>query len=228
MSCSYKILAIETSTTACSAALQVGDEVVEQFEIAPRQHSDLILAMVDQLLVDAGITLSQLDSIAFARGPGAFTGLRIAAGVVQGLAFAADLPVTPVSTLAAMAHGAFCSTGTNKILVANDAGMNEVYFGAYQVTEFGKAQLVGSEHVIPISAISEIEGNGWLAIGSGWESYAEQVPAELQDKIEQTQIECYPHAKDVVDLAQVLFSTGKFVLAEEAVPIYLRDKVVGN
>lgn len=227
MSCN-KILAIETSTTACSAALQVGDEVVELFKIAPRQHSDLILPMVDQLLVDAGILLKQLDSIAFARGPGAFTGLRIAAGVVQGLAFASDLPVTPVSTLAAMAHGAFREFDMQNILVANDAGMNEIYFGAYIIPKLGCADLQGKESVTSLADIPKLDGDEWLALGSGWDKYADQIPKGLVDKLKKTEVDYYPHAKDVVTLAQGIFSNGGYVSAEEAIPTYLRDKVVGN
>ncbi len=226
MSCN-KILAIETSTTACSAALQIGDEVVEVFKVAPRQHSNLILPMVDQLLVEAGISLTQLDSLAFARGPGAFTGLRIAAGVVQGMAFASDLPVTPVSTLAVMAHGAFRDYGAQRVLVANDAGMKEVYFGAYVISGFGQADLQGEEYVVPLSKVPEVNDGEWLALGSGWES-TDQIPKGLVSQLTQTVTAYYPHAKDVVHLAQSVFASGGYVSAEEAVPIYLRDKIVGN
>ena len=223
-----KILAIETSTTACSAALQVEGEIVEQFKIAPRQHSDLILPMVDQLLAEADITLGQLDSIAFAQGPGAFTGLRIAAGVVQGLSFAVDLPVTPVSTLATMAHGAFREFGAEQILVANDAGMKEVYFAAYHVPGQGKATLLGKEWVTALDAIPGVSEGEWLALGSGWQSYAELIPDSFADKLQKTLVEYYPHARDVVSLAQGIFAEGGCVAPEQAVPVYLRDKVVGN
>ncbi len=226
MSCN-KILAIETSTTACSAALQVGSEVAEVFKVAPREHSNLILSMVDQLLVEAGISLIQLDSIAFARGPGAFTGLRIAAGVVQGMAFASDLPVTPVSTLAAMAHGAFRDYGAQRVLVANDAGMGEVYFGAYFVPAFAQAELQGEECVTPLSKVPAINDGEWLALGSGWQG-TDQMPKGLAGQLTQTVTAYYPQAKDVVHLAQSVFANGGYVSAEEAVPIYLRDKIVGN
>ncbi len=223
----HKILAIETSTTACSAALQIGDEVIGAFEIAPRQHSELIISMVDKLLVESGLSLCQLDSIAFSRGPGAFTGLRIAAGVVQGLAFASDLPVTPVSTLAAMAHGAFRDYGTQRVLVANDASMKEVYFGAYYIPELGQANLLGKERVTSMADIPLLEGGEWLALGNGWQRYADQIPAAVVDQVHKRVVEYYPDAKEVVSLAQTLFSKGECVAAEEAVPAYLRDKVVG-
>ena len=225
---SHKILAIECSTAACSAALQVDGEITEKFQLAPRQHSDLILPMVDQLLSDANLSLTQLDTIAFARGPGAFTGLRIAAGVVQGLAFGADLPVTPVSTLAAMAHGAFRELSANNILVANDASMGEVYFAAYRVQQYGEVELLGDEHVWPLSNITELKAGEWLALGSGWHNYHEQISDSIKSGILQTVAEYYPHAYDVACLAQGIYQQGGAVPAEEAVPRYLRDKVVGN
>lgn len=223
-----KILAIECSTSACSAALQVGGEVIERFQVAPRQHSDLILPMVEQLMSEAGLTLSQLDTIAFAQGPGAFTGLRIAAGVVQGLAFGADLSVTPVSTLATMAHGAFREFGANNILVANDASMGEVYFGAYHVSHYGEAELLGSEHVWPLASVTEPVSGKWLALGSGWSNYQDQISEPILSVISQTIAEYYPHAYDVACLAQGIYRQGGSLLAEQAIPLYLRDKVVGN
>ncbi|MCF6218011.1 MAG: tRNA (adenosine(37)-N6)-threonylcarbamoyltransferase complex dimerization subunit type 1 TsaB [Gammaproteobacteria bacterium] len=227
MSCN-KILAIETSTAACSAALQVGSEVIGEFKVAPRQHSELIISMVDKLLVESGVSLRQLDSIAFSRGPGAFTGLRIAAGVVQGLAYASDLPVTPVSTLAAMAHGAFRNYGTQQVLVANDASMKEVYFGAYYIPELGQANLLGKECVTSMADISLLDEGEWLALGNGWQRYADQIPATVAEQLHKRVVEYYPDAKEVVSLAQTLFSRGEYVAAEEAIPVYLRDKVVGN
>ncbi len=225
---SHTILAIETSTNACSAALQVGGDVIERFEIAPRQHTDLILPMVEQVLAASGISLKQLDSIAFAQGPGAFTGLRIAAGVVQGMAMAVDCPVTPVSTLAAMAHGAFREFASSNVLVANDASMGEVYYGAYHIPEFGRAELQGLEHVTALQAIPDVDDREWLALGNGWSSYAEQVPHGINERVVETQSEYFPHAQDVVHLAQGLFESGQIVSADLAIPVYLRDKVVDN
>ena len=225
---SSKILAIECSTAACSAALMVDGEVIERFQMAPRQHSDLILPMVESLLGDADLSLKQLDTIAFARGPGAFTGLRIAAGVVQGLAFGADLPVTPVSTLAVMAHGGFREFSANKILVANDASMAEVYYAAYHVSQYGEAELIAEEHVWPLSSVTEVADGQWLALGSGWQKYQEHVADSIKDRISQTISEYYPHAYDVACLAQGIYQRGGSVAAEDAIPLYLRDKVVGN
>ena len=131
------ILAIDTSTEACSAALLLGDEVRERFEIAPRRHSELILRMIDELFRESGLTLTSLAGLAFGRGPGSFTGVRIAAGVIQGLALGADLGVAPISTLAALAQGAHRQTGSRQVLSVIDARMGEVYWGIYELDASG-------------------------------------------------------------------------------------------
>ena len=128
-----KILAIDTSTEACSAALLIDGDLQGVYKLAPREHSLLILKMIDGLLSDAGITVSELDAIAFGRGPGSFMGLRIAAGVVQGIAYAHELPVIPVSTLKAIAQRASEETRHQHVLAAIDARMDEVYWAAYSL-----------------------------------------------------------------------------------------------
>jgi tRNA threonylcarbamoyladenosine biosynthesis protein TsaB len=126
-----KILALDTATEACSAAIIVDSEISEKSLIAPRRHADLILSMIDELLSDSGVALSELDAIAFGRGPGAFTGIRIAAGIVQGLAYGADLPVIPISTLAALAQGT--NENSDFIISAIDARMSEIYTAIYRL-----------------------------------------------------------------------------------------------
>src|SRR5579872_2888616 len=126
-----KLLALDTSGDACSVALRVGQSVIVQEKIASQQQSSCVLPMVQHILAEAGLALSQLDALAFGRGPGSFTGLRIAAGVIQGLAFAADLPVLPISTLAALAQGVYRQTQAQAVLSAIDARMQEVYWGVY-------------------------------------------------------------------------------------------------
>ncbi|HED40783.1 MAG TPA: tRNA (adenosine(37)-N6)-threonylcarbamoyltransferase complex dimerization subunit type 1 TsaB, partial [Chromatiales bacterium] len=142
-----KLLAIDTATEACSAALSINGEISERYEIAPRQHATLILPMIDSLLSEAGITLAQMDAIAFGRGPGAFTGVRIGVGVVQGLAFSIERPVVPVSSLAAMAYGAMAKFNATNVLAGIDARMGEVYWGAYQRSSDGGMREVGEESV---------------------------------------------------------------------------------
>ena len=129
-----RILAIETSSAACSAALSVDGEVVERDALAPRQHAALILPMIESLLAESGCAVGELDAIAFGRGPGSFTGVRIAASIVQGIAFAADLPVIPVSTLAALAFGAMRESSVPRVIAALDARREEVYWACYERT----------------------------------------------------------------------------------------------
>ena len=147
-----KILAIDTATEACSAALYIDGERRSTYQLAPRQHSRLILKMIDGLLADADLSVNQLDAIAFGRGPGSFMGLRIAAGVVQGIAFAHDIPVIAISTLKAIAQRAYEQTKNKHILVAIDARMDEVYWAVYSMNmdslKEQQWQLDGEEQVI--------------------------------------------------------------------------------
>lgn len=220
-----KLLAIETATDACSAALSIEGEVLERFALAPRGHTELILPMLDEIVAEAGIHLSQLDAIAFGRGPGAFTGVRIAVGVTQGIAFAMDLPVVPVSTLAAVAQG----VGAQRVLVALDARMDEVYWGAYQRSAAGLVSLVGEECVAPPAEVPLPEGGGWRGAGAGWAAYASILPAHCAQRLASPEAgwdsEILPHARDVALLGVAGFAAGQAVSAEQALPVYLRDKV---
>lgn len=134
---STRILAIDTATEACSVALWNNGEKHALFEICPREHTQRILPMVQQVLAESGVTLNQLDALAFGRGPGSFTGVRIGIGIAQGLAMGAELPMIGVSTLATMAQGAFRLTGATQVLAAIDARMGEVYWGQYQRQDNG-------------------------------------------------------------------------------------------
>ncbi|MFZ4702392.1 MAG: tRNA (adenosine(37)-N6)-threonylcarbamoyltransferase complex dimerization subunit type 1 TsaB, partial [Candidatus Methylumidiphilus sp.] len=148
-----KLLSLETSTEACSAALYLDGEITERYQLAPQQHNKLILPMIQSLLAEADLKLHQLDALAFGRGPGSFTGVRIAAGIVQGLAFGADLPVAPVSTLAAMAQEVFAESDSQYALPCIDARMGEVYWGVYRRGNDGMAKLSGSEVVADAGAV---------------------------------------------------------------------------
>jgi len=219
-----KLLAIETATEACSAALYLDGEVTEQYRLAPRQHAQLLLGMTDALLTEAGLVPTQLDALAFGRGPGAFTGVRIATGVAQGIAYAADLPVVPVSTLATLAQGGYREFGWKQVAAAIDARMNEVYWGVYRADENGIMQPCADERVCPASTVSALEGKGWHGIGSGWAVFADELrhAGELID----WQGDAYPHAQDVAVLAVDALSRGLSVSAAQALPVYLRDQVV--
>lgn len=219
------LLAIDTSTDACSAALAVGAELRERFEIAPRTHSQLILPMVESLLAKAGLTLGEIDALAFGCGPGSFTGVRIATGVAQGIAFGADLPVLPVSTLAALAQDAHDEYGATHVLAALDARMNEVYWGAYAISEHGLMQLQGEEGVYPPGHVP-VPGTGpWQGAGSGWQRYAALLQTRLPGKISAIYADHHPRARAIAQLGVHAFKQGQAVSAELAQPVYLRNEV---
>ncbi len=220
-----RLLAIETATEYCSVALYQDGEVIERYEHAPRRHASLVLPWVEALLSEADVALSQLDAIAFGRGPGSFTGLRIAAGVTQGLAFGAGVPVVPVSTLAALARGACEATGKTHILAALDARMKEVYWGAYHLEANGNAVLSGEERVCLPEAVPAPEGEGWFGAGSGWGSYAEPLSIRCALNREECLPDQQPHAADVARLAAIQYRHGRAIPPDQAAPIYLRDNV---
>lgn len=215
-----KILAIETSTDACSAALAIGDEVHEVYRLAPREHTRLILDMMDEVLAHGGLSLAQVDALAFGRGPGAFTGVRVAVSVAQGAAFGADLPVIPVSSLAALAHYAYRECGSSHVVVATDARLAEVYTGCYRVTQH-RAELIGVEQVIKPESLPLIEQGEWCAIGSGWELFEPVLRQRVTGATLHVIAGAFPHAYDIACLAR----HGERVAAEKALPVYLRDDV---
>lgn len=216
-----KILALDTSTEACSVALSADGHIRERFELGA-QHSSLILEMVDEVLAAAALSLANLDALAFGRGPGSFTGLRIGAGVVQGLAFGAGLPVVPVSSLAAMAQG----QRQSQVLAAFDARMSQVYWGAYRRGPDEIVTLVGDECVVAPGKVPLPQAGDWFGVGSGWDHYADELIARLGDRVRDWSEGGHPHARDVARLGEVGFSNHEAVSAEQALPVYLRDNVV--
>lgn len=221
---SMRLLAIDTTEEACSAALLVDHAVAERFALAPRRHSELILPMMDGLLAEAGLRLVDLDALAFARGPGSFTGVRIAASVVQGAAFGADLPVVAVSSLQALAQGALRTHGAVAVLAALDARMAEVYWGAYRADAEGIMRPVIDEAVCAPRQVSVPPGVDWHGVGSGWASHAAELGARCALQLPRDG-GALVHARDVAVLASVLFAAGEAVAAEQALPVYLRDEV---
>lgn len=219
-----KILAIETATEACSAALLLGDQLFERYQVAPRGHGDLILNMATEVLAEAGLSLSQLDAIAFGRGPGAFTGVRIATSVAQGMAFGADLPVIPVSTLAALAAGGGRMTAGERVIAAIDARMGEVYWGAFTLAE-DKLRPLAVETVCPADRAPAVAGEEWYGVGSGWGTYREMLMKRYESQIKGVVAELYPHAGDVARLSVAVWHDGGAVAPEQALPVYLRDNV---
>lgn len=213
------LLALDSSSNACSAALLYDGAVTHRWEMAPRGHMQRLLPMADELLQAAGISVAQLEGIAFGRGPGSFTGLRVATGIVQGLAWGTDLPVIPVSTLAAIAAG-FARQQPQfegRLLVAVDARMDELYAARFSV--MGKKVLVeGDELLVPrAEAHNLIEGIA-AGAGSGWQlaPLNRSLPALCLPELE-------PDALDILQLAQAPDAVR--VQANEARPVYLRDSV---
>ncbi|MEM7027723.1 MAG: tRNA (adenosine(37)-N6)-threonylcarbamoyltransferase complex dimerization subunit type 1 TsaB [Pseudomonadota bacterium] len=218
-----KILAIETATEACSAALDIDNTCSHQFEIVPRQHTQLILPMIDKLLIEADIKVNDLDAIAYGQGPGAFTGVRIAIGVLQGLAFAHDLPVIPISTMAILAQQ--FANDYEHVATAIDARMQEVYWGCYKRNDFGLMQLINEENVYSPTEIPMISTNEWLGAGTGWETYHDELKRKFTDNLIAIENKAYPSAKDLIPLAKHGFSQGHAISIEQASPVYLRNKV---
>ena len=220
------LLALDTSTTACSVALSIGREVREQYVVAPREHAQRLLRMVDSLLSEAGLDLSDLDAVAFGKGPGSFTGIRIAAGVAQGLAFGKSLPVIPVSSLAALAYGQY-DTNPCHVVSVLDARMQQVYWGAYHCSEKGVRDLSVECVADPESLCGNLPDriSEWVAVGNGYESYPQSLFDSCLSRIT-IKSGFLPHARDVARLAYYEYLMDNSVLAEEALPVYLRDQVV--
>lgn len=214
-----KILALETATEACSAAVWLDGEVVERFELG-RRHSERILSMVEEVLAESGHVLGQMDALAYGRGPGSFTGLRIGAGVVQGLAFGADLPVVPVSTLEALAQG----QDTARVLAALDARMGQVYWGLCVNSTSGMT-LVEAERVSAPTDIVLPGDDTWLGVGSGWDAYGATLLQGLGSRIHAWQAQVWPRARHVAQLGARGYAGGSAVAAQEALPLYVRDDV---
>jgi tRNA threonylcarbamoyladenosine biosynthesis protein TsaB len=219
-----KLLAVETSTEACSAALFIDGEVAERYALAPKEHTKLILPMIDSLMVDAGLKPQQLDALAFSRGPGSFTGVRIATGVIQGIALGANLPVVPVSTLAAIAQDFFDNNDDNVAFVAMDARMDEIFWGVYRRDALGYAELIGDEAVIPAEQIEFPDLTG-VGIGSGWGVYYQKLMTHLAGRVSHYHADILPRAGAIARLGARGFELGLAVEVERAMPVYLRDKV---
>jgi len=218
-----RLLAIETSGTEGSIALEgPGDEIHERVIPTPREQSGLILPLVGELLAEAGLALADLDVLAFGRGPGSFTGLRVAAAVTQGLALASERPIVGVSSMAALAQRAWDEGGAGAALVCVDARMGELYWGFYRIRD-GLAALEGEEAIGPPEQVPLPAGpRDWLALGSGFAAAAEALAGhrraarEVRETLE-------PRARDLLPLARAEAAAGRFLCPEDALPVYLRE-----
>ncbi len=223
-----RILSLDTATEACSAAVWSDGQVFERYRVAPREHNTLIIRMIDEVLAEAGIRLNQLDTLAFGRGPGSFTGVRIAAGVVQGIGLAAGLPVVPVSTLAALAlHALQEHPGAHWAMPCIDARMQEVYCAAYVPDELLGVRLVGTEYVLSPGHAADLafpEGNG-VGAGSAWLVYRETLQSATGGWIINVASSPFPRARFVAELAARQCVQSGAVPARDALPTYVRDRV---
>ena len=219
-----KILALETSSDLCSVALLADGELRDHTRAAAHAQAELILPMVEALLGEAGISLKQIDALAFGRGPGAFTGLRVATAVIQGLAFGADRPVVPVSDLMALAAGAYRLHGARRILACLDARLQEIYWCAYQAEEADKLVACLPEQLSGVQQVQPPAGR-WFGAGSGFAVYGRALEAHLGDSLEACDAKLSPMARDIAALAARLFAEGQSVSAEAALPVYLRERV---
>jgi len=215
-----RILALETSTEYCSVALWQDGNVVNRCELVGQRHSELLIGILDSLLHEAGVKISELNGIAFGAGPGSFTGVRIACGVTQGLALGADLPVVGVCTLQALAQAA----GHDKVIAALDARMGEIYHAVYEKRAGSWVTICEPNLCLPQQA-PQVPGSGWFGTGSGFTMYGAVLNNRYAGQISGSDIQAVPQAIAIAEFAAPLFSAGQGMDAAQAMPFYLRDKV---
>ena len=224
-------LALDASTEACSVALEVNGKLFSRYELCPQSHSLHLLPMIDAVLCEAGIKLSNLDGLIFGQGPGSFTGVRIGVGVAQGLAFSANLPVVGVSSLQAMAQGAYNQYGEKQVVAAIDARMAEVYNGYFELDEHNVMQAQQAEAVTPPEKLAEhllaVCRSSFYAVGTGWDAYTEKLGEQLAAlKMNEGSPELlFPTADSMLIIGKVKLEQGEGVSAEHAQPVYVRDTV---
>ncbi len=219
-----RLLALDSATEACSAALLHEGGLIERYELLGRGHAERLLPMVDELLAEAGIGLAALDAIAFGRGPGSFTGLRIAAGTTQGLAAGARLPVLPVSDLAAVALAASRLSGKEQVLVCLDARMGQVYWAAFDCSAAQPLALTEEAVANPAEVVPPGQ-QPWFGAGPGFAAYP-VLAASLGARLAGSAAELLPRASDIARIAAMDFAAGRGLPAAQALPVYLRNEVV--
>ena len=216
-----KLLAIETATEACSVAVHINGQVIERFEVAPRRHAELTLPWASAMLAEAGIPARQLDAVAISRGPGAFTGVRLAIAIAQGIALGIDRPLVAVSTLQALALRA--PAGSERVLAAIDARMGEVYVGGFTGAA-GQWAALDQEQVLAPDAVP-VSGSGWFGVGTGFAAAEGALVAHAGDALTGFDGSALPHAADVATLAVAAFARGEAIAPELVEPAYLRNNV---
>ena len=222
-----KLLAIDTSSIACSVAVHTGDDVFEHYEELARDHTQLLTPMIRDVLEESGCALADLDAIVIGNGPGSFIGMRIAASVAQGLAHGAGLPIVPVSSLAAVAAQVFAETEARQVIVAQDAHMNEVYLGGYDRGDANLPEPMFDERLhghLPIAELDRNGARGRIAAGAGWQRYPE-LTALNEQQFERFSDILHPRARYLLAMGATELQAGHSVDPEDLVPAYLRHKV---
>jgi len=222
------LLAIETSTEACSVALYADGETREIFKLAPMQHAELLLPAVQSLLDGAGLSLASLDAIAFGRGPGSFTSLRIGIGVVQGLAWGAELPVVPISSLAAVAQqvSSAALAESASICVAMDARMQEVYTANFELGKDGLVKPSSAEQVCSPGLVSTPAAGPFIAVGNGFDCFEELQAMAVKAVSCHTDI--WPRAETICKMAIQWLESNEPLPAGHAQPVYVRNNVASK
>lgn len=215
-----RVLALDTTTEYCSVALWQDGAVVERCELVGQKHSELLIRMLDVLLSEAGIELSQCDGIAFGKGPGSFTGVRIACGAAQGLAFGANLPVAGVCTLEALAE----ASEKSRVIVALDARMGEIYHAVYEKHEDAWTT-VREPCLCKSDDAPSVQGENWFGVGSGFAVHGAALQARYARQLRGVNGAAVPQAAAIARLGAAQFALGHGVDAADALPLYLRDKV---
>lgn len=218
-----KLLAFETSTEACSVALWLDGTVLSRHEVAPRRHAELALPWAEALLAEAGLARGALDAIAVGRGPGAFTGVRLAIAIAQGVSLGLDVPLVPVSTLAALARPAALAAPSAPVLAAIDARMGELYVGLFRA-DGADLRALGPERLLTAESV-DLDGDGWQGVGTGFGAREGLLAARLSPQLLGVDPAALPHAADVAALATLAFARGEACAPERVEPAYLRDNV---
>lgn len=217
-----RILAVETATRACSAALLWDGECEEVLRLAPNRHAEILIPMAQELLSRSGRRFDQLDALAFGSGPGSFTGLRIGIGVTQGLALGAGLPVVPVSSLLALA----ARVNAPRVLAAIDARMSQVYWNVYRRDEAtGMMEALQEPRVSDPDSVRLPEAGDWLAAGSGCDVYGDVLLRNTAGGVTFA-AGVHPHAGDVARIAAAAYEAGEALDARDAAPEYVRNEIV--
>lgn len=222
-----KLLALDTSSVACSVALQVGDAIIERHVEEAREHTRLLAPMLREVIAAGDVDLEALDAIVLGNGPGSFIGMRIAASLAQGLAHGAGLDIAPVSSLAAVAAEVFAETDAREVVVAQDAHMNEVYLGVFARGSDDLPQALVPERLqgqMPIDLLDPDSAPGRMAAGAGWTRYPALLAAN-RDRLEGDLEIRYPRARHLLGLGAAMVRAEELINPARIVPAYLRQKV---